>query len=93
MARLNFPDRPLGTLADLWNAVTDLLPQLERRVVRGVTVGTVETPVAHGLKFAPQMGIPVPQADARVWRTRNPDARFCYFAASAEVICNVEIVP
>jgi hypothetical protein len=93
MARFIFPNTPTGTVAQLWDAIWDLLPQLERRVVKNVTIGTVETPVAHGLKFAPQMGIAYPQADARVWRTRNPDPKFCYFAASSSVVCNVEIVP
>jgi hypothetical protein len=93
VAVFDFPNRPTGTISELWQAIWDLLPQLQRKVVKNVTVGTVETPIAHGLKFAPQMGIAYPQADARVWRTRSPDNKFCYFAASASVVCNVEIVP
>jgi hypothetical protein len=57
-AELDFPQTPKGTLAELWSAVIALLPQLGRRLVvrRDYAIATTETPVAHGLPFAPQVG-------------------------------------
>ena len=93
MAELDFPRTPEGTLAELWAAVLRLLPQLRRRVRRAVAVKTVETPIAHGLKFAPQMSHATPLADARVWETRIPDDKCVYLAASVDTTANVEFVP
>jgi hypothetical protein len=89
----DFPITPQGTLGELWRAVLRLLPQMERVVIRNFTVGTVETPIAHGQKSAPKTAHPLPQADARVWQTKAPDTKCVYFAASASVVCDVEIVP
>jgi len=93
MAEFDFIKNPPSKLQELWQAVIDLLPQLRRRVVRNFTIGTIETPVAHGLGFAPQMAHPVPHADARVWRTSPPSSKCVYFAASTSVVCDIEIVP
>jgi hypothetical protein len=95
MAEFDFPETPSGTLADLWRAVVRLLPQLGGRgsVIRGAAIGTVETPVAHGMKFAPQMGVPVATSNATVWETRAPDTSLGYFAASTACTANVRFVP
>lgn len=93
MAELTFPRTPRGSLGELWQAAIDLLPQITPRVLRDRTVGTTETPIAHGLGFAPLMAHPVPHSDARVWRTRTPDAKYVYLAASGAVVCDVEVVP
>jgi hypothetical protein len=90
--KLLFPETPSGTLAELWRACLDLLPQLGRKVVYDVTIGTSSTPVEHGLGYIPTTAIPVLHSDARVWRSANPDAKYVYFAASGSVICDIEIV-
>jgi hypothetical protein len=93
VAEIDFPQRPPETLVELWQWVRALLPQLRRTVVRTFAVGTTETPLAHGMRFAPQMAHPVPRADVRVWQTQIPDARFVYLAASSACTVDVEIVP
>lgn len=95
MADFDFPNTPSGTVAELWRAVKVLLPQLGGKgsVVRDVSISTVETPVAHGMKFAPQMGIPVPTSSATVWETRRPDSKCGYFIASVACKVNVRFVP
>ena len=93
MAEFDFPRTPQGTLAELWRAVLLLLPQLQPVVRKGVTIGTVSTPVAHGQKSAPKTAHLVPHSDVRWWQTNDPDAKCVYFAASASVVCDVEIVP
>ena len=95
MADFDFPDKPAGTLAELRQAVHVLLPQLGGRgsTSRGASIATVETPVAHGMKFAPQMGIPVATANATVWETKRPDTKCGYFAASVACTANVRFIP
>jgi hypothetical protein len=95
MAEFDFPETPTATLADLWRAVVRLLPQLGGRgaVIREASIDIVETPVAHGMKFAPQMGIPVATSSATVWETRRPDTKLGYFAASTACTANVRFIP
>ena len=93
MAEFDFIKRPPATVEALWQAVVDLLPQLGRRVLKDKTIGTTETAIAHGLGYAPKMAIPTPQASAYVWRTKAPDSKWCYFAASSACTIDIEIVP
>jgi hypothetical protein len=95
MAELDFPQTPRGTLAELWTACIGLLPQLGRRLVvrRDVTIATTETAVAHGLPFAPQVAIPVRQANVAVWESRRPDTKYAYLIAASATTANVVIVP
>lgn len=89
----DFPQTPNGTLGELWRAVLRLLPQLAGALVinRGVTIGTSETPVAHGLRSAPTSAMVVPQADCRWWQTKAPDSKYVYFAASTSVAADVVV--
>jgi hypothetical protein len=94
-AELDFPQTPKGTLAELWSAVLALLPQLARRLVvrRDYAIATTETPIAHGLPFAPQVGLAIPQANVAVWESRRPDARCVYLIAASATTANVVIIP
>lgn len=91
--KIDFPQKPDGTLPELWRACLDLLPQIENRVRTGIAIGTTETPVAHGLGFAPLMGVPVPRSEATIWRTRSPDSKYMYFAPSQACTADVLVVP
>ena len=95
MALFDFPETPDAPVKDLWRAVIRLLPQLGGKgaVIRGASIDTVETPVAHGMKAAPQMGVPVATSNAVVWETRQPDTKLGYFAASTACTVNVRFVP
>ena len=95
MADFDFPETPAATIAELWRAIVRLLPQLGGKgaVIRGAAIATTETPVAHGMKFAPQMGIAFPTSSATVWETRRPDTKCGYFAASVACTANVRFVP
>ena len=88
----DFPRTPGDTLGSLWNGMFKLLPQLTRVVLHDRAIKTVETPIAHGLKSSPKGCNVLPYADARVWRTRAPDNRFVYLAASAAITADVEII-
>jgi hypothetical protein len=94
-AELDFPQTPKGTLAELWSAVIGLLPQLARRPVvrRDYAIATAETAIAHGLPFAPQVAIPVAQANVAVWESRRPDAKYAYLIAASATTANVVIIP
>lgn len=94
-ADFDFPTTPDGTLKELWRAVLRVLPQIGRRqkVLRSVSIGTTETPIAHGLNYVPDSASLILQADARWWRTRIPDAKCVYFAASVAVVADVVVLP
>lgn len=95
MADFDFPNTPSGTIAELWRAVKNLLPQIGGRgaVIRGASIATTETPVAHGMKFAPQMAIPVATSNVAVWETRHPDTKFGYIQSASACTANVRFVP
>ena len=95
MADFQFPRKPDGTLPELWAAVLELLPQLARAIVvrRDIAIGTAETPVAHGLKEAPRVALPLAQANVAVWESRSPDTRFVYLIAASATTANVVIIP
>jgi len=96
---LTFPVRPSSALPELAQACIDLVPQLQRKlaVVQGYTIGTSETAIAHGLGVVPLTAIIVRHgapslAGPGVWRTRAPDERFVYYAASASTVCDVVVI-
>lgn len=93
MALFDFPQTPDGTLAELWRAMLRLLPQLTRKVRRNVTVKAEETPIAHGLRFAPQMVQLMKGASVDIWETRDPDTKYVYLRAASVVTCSLEFVP
>lgn len=90
----DFPTKPGGTVAELWQAVLRLLPQLggKSTLIRGASVGTAETPIAHGLAAAPLAAVPVVLANVNAWQTRDPDVRFVYLQASAPTIMHVAVL-
>ncbi len=93
--KFDFPETPGGSLPELWRAVLRLLPQLggAGSTVRGAYISTSETPVAHGMRFAPAVGIPVATANVAIWETRAPDAKYGYFAAASATTASVRVVP
>jgi hypothetical protein len=93
VADFDFPRTPNGTVAELWAAVIRLIPQLGSKVtiLRDIDVGTVVTPIAHGLGFTPTEAIPVLKADLRAWTTQQPDSRFIYLQASSATTINVAV--
>lgn len=96
MANLTFPRTPNASLKDLWAAAIALVDELDKRhdtYRTDITIGTTETTIAHGLGFAPKCAIPIPHSDARIWRTRAPDNKYLYFAASGSVVADIKIFP
>ena len=89
---LIYPDRPAADVAELGQQVWRLIPQMERVIIRDVTVNTYETPIAHGMNSIPRMVIVLPQVDARVWKSTASDGRAVFLTASATVVCDLEIV-
>jgi hypothetical protein len=94
---LEFPERPTGTVFDLWRATLDLVQQLRQGakafVIKDVSVGTTSTALRHGLRGPPSMWKATPHADARVFRGAISDATFIYLQANTAVTCDVEITP
>lgn len=94
MAILNFPTAPGGDVKALWNATLDLVQQLEQIMfvtIGGVTIGTSETPVAHGKGFTPSAAIAIPRTNVSVWQSSPPDAKCCYFTAASSVVADVRV--
>lgn len=92
---LTFPIKPTSTLPELAQACIDLVPQLQRKlaVVQNFTIGTAETAVAHGLAATPLAAWAVPHASGvTYYRTRAPDERFVYLAASSAEVFDVVVV-
>lgn len=92
--RFEFPTKPAGTLAELWQAILRLLPQLggATTMIRGVSIGTSETAIVHGLSSAPLAAVPILRANVSVWQTRDPDAKFLYLAASSATSIDVAVL-
>ena len=99
MSIFNIPRNKAGrgeeAASTLWDAVLDLADDIEAFfsvTIHDVLIGTDETVVAHGQKYTPSICIPVAQSNATVWRTRESDDRFCYFAASSAVTCDIRVM-
>lgn len=92
---LNFPINPASPLPELAQACIDLVPQLQQRlsVIRDFAIGTTETRIAHGLAATPLSAWAVPRASGvTYYRTRAPDSRFVYLAASTAGLFDVMVI-
>jgi len=91
---LTFPIRPSSTLPELTQSCIDLVPQLQSKiaVVQDYPIGTAETAVAHGLGVVPLAALASPHSNVTWWRTKMPDARFVYLAASSAAVCDVVVI-
>jgi hypothetical protein len=91
---LTFAVRPSSTLPELAQECISLVPQLQSKlaVIQNYTIGTSETAVAHGLGVVPMAALVSPHANVTWWRTKMPDARFVYLAASSSAECDVVVV-
>ena len=93
---LRYPRRQPKDAEEQQAWLVDLVDQLETLlfpVIKGVTIGTSETPVAHGQRGIPKTMLLIPHANATWWETRDPDAKCGYFAASTSVVCDVKVFP
>jgi hypothetical protein len=90
----DFPTKPGGTVADLWQAVLKLLPQLSGKitVLRGQSIGTVETRIAHGVGFVPTLAWSVKHANLEIWQPRDPDSIYVYFQASTAATIDIAVL-
>lgn len=99
MKLFDFPDRPVGSVHDLWRAALDLVYQLgpgaKSFPIRGQTVGTAVTPIRHGLRTVPSGVTFEPGSDCRWWSptTNPPDATYVYLQASASTVGTVRVWP
>jgi hypothetical protein len=91
MATLDFPKTPAGTLAELWRAVLDLLPQLERGTIKDVAIATTETPVAHTLGRVPEAVFWSPHSNVTIWRSSPSTSRFVYLTASSACVADLRV--
>ncbi len=79
-------DGLVGTSANLQDGSTTT----PTTTVRGVTVGTSATPVAHGLGYTPSAVSIVPTSNATIWRAAPSDANAVYLQAdTAGATCEV----
>lgn len=96
MAAPRLLDRPQTTVYELQRDVRDTFRALgvvaTGLLVRDVSVGTSDTPLAHGLRSAPAAVFAMPHSDARVWRV-SVDSSVVVLRASSAAVCDVMIVP
>lgn len=94
---LMIPDRPLGSVEDLQWYVQDLVQALgagaQGKLILGVSVGTSETPIAHGHETTPQAVFVLPQSSSVVFRSRAPDAQRVYLQASVATTVDLLVIP
>ena len=87
----DFPDHPGCTTEELRLDLKNFLfPLIPVRVITA-TIGTTSTPVAHGLSDVPTAIRVLPRADARVWRSADPDKTHIFLAASTSVDVDIEV--
>lgn len=93
--RFDFPERPVGTIGELWQALIKLVTQIEPRSVtlNNVQIETVETPIAHGMKRVPSIAIPVAHNLQIICQCKNPDDKYVYLRASAQCVADVKVWP
>lgn len=88
---MNFPDRPGCTTEELRIDVRDtIVPAIMRRTIT-CSVAKTPTAIAHGLGVVPTWVGWSPRADARVWRSADPDDRFIYLTASDACTVDIEV--
>lgn len=92
-SRLRFSTQPPKDLQEEHRRLVELLPQLERRFIEDVEVGTTETAIAHGLNFTPRHANPIPHCLAMVCETKRPDSRNVYLRASNLCVVTLELIP
>lgn len=92
-----FNNRPTSTLPELQRAVFEFSSNVTRVaggvVISGVSVGTSDTKVAHGLGAVPAAVLVMPRADARVWESATATTTQVTLRASAAVTCTVLVIP
>lgn len=88
---MNFPDRPGCTTEELRIDVRDTIVPAIRRNTITYAVATASTAIAHGLGEVPTWIGVTPRADARVWRSADPDDEFIYLAASTACTVDIEV--
>ena len=67
-----------------------LSPLAEAQRIDSVTIGTAETLIPHNLASIPyDVKAGLPSVDARIWKSRAPDAQYVYLQAS--VACTVTV--
>lgn len=98
MKLFDFPNRPTGSLLELWQAVTSLVNELKPGakafVIEGVTVpASTPTAVRHGLRGAPSFVAFTPRSASVMSRPSPPDDTFIYVQAGAPSIVDILVVP
>lgn len=93
MAVLRWPKQQPQNLEELYGWLSEMVDQLENRltVVRGVTIGTSETTVAHGKPHRPTAMWAEARTNVAVWKSSQPDERAGYFTAASSVVCDVYV--
>jgi hypothetical protein len=86
--------RPPADLQELWQRQLRLVQELDRKrpVVRGVTVSTSASRLAHGGGKVPSTVNITPRAAVTVYMPQDPDATYVYLQASGSGTCDVEVV-
>lgn len=64
---------------------------LTENLLTNVTVGTGSTTIAHGLAVTPNSIRLIPRADARVWRSADPNGTNIYLQANVSVSCDIYV--
>jgi hypothetical protein len=78
---------------ELKNIVDQLRSGAESFIIKNQAILTTETPIAHGLGFAPQAAMLVPYESVSWARSRVSDSRNCYFTVSGECSADVVVFP
>lgn len=93
LEKIDTPDELLNRIQDRIIRVLNPLAKsrlLAGRLIEGVTIGTSETLIPHGLD---QTGVKwmlvSPTVDARVWQSSSADRNFLYLRASASQVADI----
>ncbi len=77
---------------EIRHTVDSLGIDVRTKLLTGKTVNAAETPIPHGLGVVPNgWQAYSPQADARIWQTKAPDATYLYLRASAIVVTGLRV--
>jgi len=79
--------------AEVKQVVEQLRSGAEAFVIKNQAILTTETPVAHGLGFAPQGAMLIPYESVSWARSSPSDERYCYFTVSGECSADVVVFP
>ena len=61
--------------------------------IKGVTIHTTETQIAHGKKWTPSIAIPIRITNIAVWQSRPPDSKYVYITATTECVVDLRVFP